>query len=255
MLFLVWFCCYIACKDRNAKLCEQRVKRSIKETETNLNSLGFDLNKLSTNKHNDSTDPTDFEYLTLTTLPNKSNQIQEKNADEVYSHQYDIVDPNQYLNKTKTTSIKKQKLIEKLNPQVNEAFVADEEEDQVKNKPNTSKQLTIAKRPRLTASQIEREFYDYTLECSRRFGDMLNSDVQSNTISLDTRSFDYMESSTVSPNRNRGIYSHNLKVKNKNRISHVRTSFNNDNKNMSSKIRILKVKANNGNSADQIWQI
>ena len=84
---------------------------------------------------------------------------------------------------------------------------------------------------------------------------MLNSDVQSNTISLDTRSFDYMESATVSPNRNRGIYSHNLKVKNKNRISHIRTSFNNDNKNMSSKIRILKVKANNGNSADQIWQI
>ena len=274
MLFLIWFCCYIACKDRNSKMADKRVKKSIHETETNLNEIGLNLKQQSTYYDNDdkTEKANDFEYLR--TVPNSHKTIVEKayNTTDLENN-CDLINTVNIKNtkKSKLCSLKKQKLDEKLlsiskvdNSKINEAY-ADTEDDMLNNYRTNAidKHSTLKNRPRLTPSQIEKEFYEYTLECSKHFGDLLQSDAQSNTISLDT--FDYLESTStsMSPNKKSGIYSHNLKVKNKNRISHIRTAFNSENKNLSSQIKICKVKsidnviknANNDDKKEQIWHI
>ena len=240
MFFIIWFCCYIGCKNRNLNLADKRVKHSVQETEANLREHGLSLKKPPK------------EQLILTALPNRKN---EPNTKELCSHEYDVLDSVEKVKKLKTTSRKKEKLMEKLTPDENPKVVTTAnvnegyETDEIIANPNYS----IRNRPRLTPSQIEKEFYEYTMECSKRLGDMLTtSDSQSsNTL---RSSFDYLESSHVSPKRHPGVYSHNLKLKNKNRISHIKTAFNSDKKNISSKIKILKMKPKEEGDG-QIWQI
>ncbi len=237
MFFIIWFCCYIGCKKRNLSLIDKRVKQSVQETEANLKEHGLNLKRQPK------------EQLILTTIPNRKS-----GPEEINSHEYDVLDSvERVIKKSKTTSRKKEKIKENLKPDENPRVVTQNVNEGYESDEKVNPNYSIRNRPRLTPSQIEKEFYEYTMECSKRLGDMLTtSDSQSsNTV---RSSFDYLESSHVSPKRHPGVYSHNLKLTNKNRISHIKTAFNSDSKNISSKIKILKTKPKDTGDS-QIWQI
>ena len=146
MFFIIWFCCYIGCKNRNKKLIDKRIKQSVQETEASLREHGFSLKKQPR------------EQLILTTIPTKKPP-----PEEACSHEYDVLDSIERVKKSRTTSRKKEKLMEKLKPDetprvvhesVNEGYETDEKESQDQ-LPTENKMLSIRNRPRLTPSQIE----------------------------------------------------------------------------------------------------
>ena len=100
LLFIIWFCCYIACKDRNDKLKVKRIKKSINETETNLNGV-VDYQPSS-------------EYFTLKTVPKKHN-FRAETIIYTQDNDYDVLGSSVKNKKpNKITSKKKENLIQKL---------------------------------------------------------------------------------------------------------------------------------------------
>ena len=253
LLFIIWFCCYIACKDRNDKLKVKRIKKSINETETNLNEAGMVDNQPSS------------ECFTLKTIPIKKHNFRADTIIYSQDHDYDILgDSIKNKKPNKITSQKKEDLKEKLGkPDENPKVTKVEQINQAyEPELDLSSNINRLDLPRLTPSQIEKEYYEYRLKCGKRdLGSILASTSDNSSSTLRSSGDTYIESIAVSPKTKEkrhsggGIYTHNIRLKNKNRISSIKTSFNNNRKNVSSKIKISKTKPNNHEKDEQVWQI
>ena len=62
-MFIIWFCCFLSCNERKRTFASnEQVRKSIKETQLNLNQIGIELQNDAVNKPNVST-VEDYTYL------------------------------------------------------------------------------------------------------------------------------------------------------------------------------------------------
>ena len=117
--------------------------------------------------------------------------------------------------------------------------------------------LSIKTLPRLTKDQIEKEYREYRLQLKKQINDQF-SDSQSTATaqSPNIDAFEYYES--IAPKKI-GIYSHNFKLKNNNKISEIKSAYENDGQHFLA-ARLIKMINQNPSKPraqinQQIWHI
>lgn len=254
LIFILWFCCFTVLKDKKIKAEANQLRKSIRETEINLSRLtGIkslsknnskennqdicvrDDNELPKSKNNPAP-PSVPPLISTTNFNNKSRGKTKKNEDTILYHPYDILDMS-----TRPLDTSK--------GNINEAFVSDYE---YLNEENSSKEVasnpkrsshssryidlnahskprkeltlngriskysTLKNQPKLTRDQIEKEFFEYTLECRKRLNDIFlnspSSDTFGGSSSSTTEHAETLVQTSTSPKRIVNNYN-SLKIK------------------------------------------
>lgn len=173
LVFIAWFCCATIYKDRPVN--SKKLRKSINESRNNIK-----LNPFRTKKTDDIYVRDGSEYIT------KISKRPKPSDDTLSYHAYDILEvPNKNSPDSEKTT--KEQFKEKLNSQLrkgnlNMGFVNDEAKRYTstkktlakKNSGRVDKNSTLRNRPKLSREQIEREFYEYTLECRQKLNDLFS---------------------------------------------------------------------------------
>lgn len=176
LVFIGWFCCATIYKERPGSC--KKLRKSINESRNNIQLNPFRTKKCDAIYVRDGS-----EYASNIGKNAKPSE------DTISYHAYDILDvPKKYS--PDAEKINKEEFKKKLNSQlskgnVNVGFVHDEAKRYISpNKPKFSlakknsgrvdKNSTLRNRPKLTREQIEREFYQYTVECRQKLNDLLS---------------------------------------------------------------------------------
>lgn len=176
LVFIGWFCCATIYKERPTSC--KKLRKAINETRNNIQLKPFRTKKCDAIYVRDGS-----EYAS------KASKNAKPSEDTISYHAYDILDvPERYSPGTEKT--KKEEFKKKLNNQLskgnlNVGFVHDETKRYIspnktnfslakKNSGRVDKNSTLRNRPKLTREQIEREFYQYTIECRQKLNDLFS---------------------------------------------------------------------------------
>ncbi|RNA41894.1 hypothetical protein BpHYR1_032012 [Brachionus plicatilis] len=175
LIFIAWFCCATIYKERPVSC--KKISKSVNESRNNI--------QLNRSKKSDHIYVRDGSECTA-----KKDKTTKPSDDTISYHAYDILDMSS-KSSPDPEKIKKEKFKQKLNSQLskgnlNPGFVNDEAKRYISlNKPSrgcgkmsigrVSKNSTLRNRPKLTRQQIEREFYEYTLDCRQKLNDLFST--------------------------------------------------------------------------------
>lgn len=85
LIFILWFCCVTVLKDKKIKSSTKQIRKSIKESQTNVKELGNTLQnpfKKTDQNKNDIYVRDDSEYLIFKNLPNKKSKVENASKNE-----------------------------------------------------------------------------------------------------------------------------------------------------------------------------
>ncbi|CAF0885473.1 unnamed protein product [Brachionus calyciflorus] len=192
LIFIAWFCCITVLKDKRIKSTSKQIKKSIKESETNIQMASLKRPSLKNGIHVRD----DCEHEKKSKSPRSKlfskQELPKPSEDTLSYHAYDILDIS--TKNYDSPKLEKEKFKEKLNRElsrgaINHAFINDDSSRRyidfntqstialnkaLKNKKSghVSKNSTLRNQPKLSREQIEREFYEYTLECRKKLNEL-----------------------------------------------------------------------------------